>query len=207
MPKPLPEHIQSVTGGDLGAVRAYLLDATHRVIAEQGLSSASTRNVAAEAGISAGTLYNYFDDRLDLVASAILRRAHVLSQPIGELPARAGTATVRRNLLWFARHADTVLEELVPLIAAAFGEPDLLAVLRERMADDDPAAIATDVVTTYLRDEQRLGRIDADAHCRTAAATIVSLVHDRAFQHYLRGTTESAAPTREIGFLASALGA
>jgi AcrR family transcriptional regulator len=207
MPKPLPRHILDVTAGDPGAARTFLLQAAHRVIAAQGLSAASTRNIAAEAGIAAGTLYNYFDDRLDLVSSAILLRAHMLAQPIGSLPERAGSHTVRRNLSWFASQAEVVLAEIVPLIAAAFGEPELLAALRRRMAADDPASIAVERVSAYLQAERQLGRIDADADCRGAAKTIVSLCHDRAFQRYLRGDGPTDPPTRELTFIASAIGA
>jgi AcrR family transcriptional regulator len=187
MPKPLPDHVLDATGGDPDAVRAHLLDAAHRVVVERGLAGASTRHIAAEAGVAGGTLYNYFDDRLDLVATAILRRAHVVARPVGQLASRAGTRTVEANLRWFARHADTVLAELVPLFAAAFGEPALLARIRERMADGDPSHVATDAVVTYLRAEQELGRLRDDVDVGAAAAAIVSICHDRAFQRFLHG--------------------
>ncbi len=198
MPKPLPESVRAATGGDPEAVRAYLLDATHRVIVERGLSGASTRHIAAEAGIAGGTLYNYFEDRTQLVAGAILRRTHILARPIGELPSRAGTHTVRTNLEWFACYADEVLEELVPLIAAAFGEPALLATLREQMAVDDPVHVAGHIVTAYLLAEQALGRVAAGADCAAAGATLVSLCHDRAFQQHFRGGPTGRADTDSI---------
>ena len=207
MPKPLPAHIRDATGGDPDAVRAYLLDAAHRVVITQGLAAASTRHIATEAGVAGGTLYNYFDDRVDLVAAAILRRAHVLAQPIAGLTGRAGKYTVTTNLLWFARHADSVLTELVPLIAAAFGEPNLLATLRAQMVDSDPAHIASRVVEDYLRAEVGLGRIGQDADCAAAAATIVSICHDRAFQRFLRGDPIVAPDSARdaIAFVAAAL--
>lgn len=204
MPKPLPHHIRDATGGDPEAVRAYLLDAAHRVVVTQGLAAASTRHIATEAGVAGGTLYNYFDDRVDLVAAAILRRAHVLAQPIAELSSRAGRYSIKTNLIWFARHADSVLTELVPLMAAAFAEPDLLATLRTHMANDDPAHIATHVVEDYLRAELELGRIRPETGCAAAAATIVSICHDRAFQRFLRGDQPDQSHN-EIAFIASTL--
>jgi AcrR family transcriptional regulator len=157
--------------------------------------------------VAGGTLYNYFDDRVELLAAAILRRAHILAQPIEQLPERAGTRTVKTNLQWFARHADAVLNELVPLIAATFSEPDLLATLRQQMADADPAHIASTVVIDYLRAEQALGRIAADTDPVAAASAIVSLCHDRAFQHFLRGehTRTRGGLGREIDFILQAL--
>ncbi|MEO6628754.1 MAG: helix-turn-helix domain-containing protein [Aquihabitans sp.] len=207
MPKPLPDHIRAATGDDPDAVRAYLLDATHRVVVTQGLAAASTRHIATEAGVAAGTLYNYFDDRVDLVAAAILRRAHVLAQPIAGLTARVGKYTVKTNLLWFARRADGILDELVPLVAATFAEPELLATLRAQMANDDPAHIATVVVVNYLRAEQNLGRISSNSDPDAAAGTIVSLCHDRAFQRFLSGQPPSSRDgiARQIDFIANAL--
>lgn len=207
MPKPLPDHVRLATNGDPAAVRNYLLDAAHRVVVTQGLAAASTRHIATEAGVAGGTLYNYFDDRVDLLAAAILRRAHILAQPVAELPERAGTRTVKANLQWFAHQADTVLDELVPLIAATFSEPDLLANLRQQMTDADPAHIASMVVLDYLRAEQAIARISADIDAIAAASTIVSLCHDRAFQRFLRGehTRTRGGLDQEIDFILQAL--
>lgn len=207
MPKPLPDHIREATGGDPEAVRTYLLDAAHRVIATRGLAAASTRHIATEAGVAGGTLYNYFDDRVELIAATILRRAHVLAQPISQLAERAGTRTVETNLTWFARRADAVLEELVPLIAATFGEPDLLARLRDELADSDPSHLATAGLVDYLRAEQDLGRVAAGIDPDAAADTIVSLGHDRAFQRFLRGeaTSPGDGMAHQIRFIVGAL--
>ena len=71
MPRPLPPHVVARAGGsETEAVRDHILDAALRVIVTQGLAAASTRAVAAEAGIGAGTVYNYFDNRLQLLAHA-----------------------------------------------------------------------------------------------------------------------------------------
>ncbi len=130
MPRPLPAHVQKATGGDTRAVREHILDAAYQVIVARGLSGASTRAIAAEADIGAGTLYNYFDNRLQLLAHAILRRIELLSRPVGDLPERAGKYTVAANLRYFARRISPTLDELVPLGAAAFSDPELLSVMR-----------------------------------------------------------------------------
>lgn len=187
MPRPLPAHLQAATGGDVELIRAHILDAAHRVIVRDGLAGASTRAIAAEADLGAGTLYNYFDDRAQLIARALLRQAHLLAAPLGALPGRAGSSTVLSNLHWFARHAGVVLDELVPLVGAALSDPDLLVRLRLEFAHDDPGTIGTYVLTDYLRAEQSLGRVRDDANCAAAATAIVGLCHDRAFQHVLFG--------------------
>jgi AcrR family transcriptional regulator len=208
MPRPLPPHVMAATGGRHEAVRDHILDAAHRVIARQGLAAASTRAIAEEAEIGAGTLYNYFEDRLQLLALAMLRQAHVRSQPLADLPTRAGADTVAGNLRRFARRVEAMLDELVPLFAAAFSDMELLPALHREMdahqGPDGPFVIAP--IERYLLAERELGRVSADADCRAAASLLVSVCHDRAFERFFHG---GAGPRRpfdaEIDLIALAV--
>jgi AcrR family transcriptional regulator len=47
----------------VAARREQILGAATRVFAEKGFSRATTREVAREAGVSEGTIYNYFEDK------------------------------------------------------------------------------------------------------------------------------------------------
>lgn len=198
--------MRAATGGDPAAVREHILDAAHRVIEGQGLAATSTRAIAAEAEIGSGTIYNYFDDRVQLLALAILHHTHQLAQPLAAFPERAGHGTIAQNLRHFAKLVDAVLVEVVPLMAAAFADPDLLDTLRREMVTHDPSAAGVEVVTVYLEAERELGRIASGADCQAAASTVVALCHDRAFQRYLHGRTdERKVPTSELDLIASAL--
>jgi AcrR family transcriptional regulator len=55
--------------------RAAILDTAARLFTEQGYQSTSVGDVAAAAGVSLGTVYQYFRDRSDLVAA--LLQTHV----------------------------------------------------------------------------------------------------------------------------------
>jgi len=55
------------------ARREQIVGAATRVFAEKGFSRATTREVAREAGVSEGTIYNYFEDK-DALLLAILDR-------------------------------------------------------------------------------------------------------------------------------------
>jgi AcrR family transcriptional regulator len=206
MPRPLPANVRAATGGDPGAVRDHILEAAHRVIERQGLAGASTRAIATEAEIAAGTIYNYFGDRQQLVASAILHHTHAIAHPLLAFPERAGKATVADNLRLFAKQVDAVLVDVVPLIAAAFADPELLDRLRREMAANDPSAMGIAVVGAYLRAEVALGRVSPDADCDAAASTVVSLCHDLAFQRYLHGHTgRRSVPAKELDLIARAI--
>ena len=197
----------AATAGLHDAVRDHILDAAHRVIVRHGLAAASTRAIAAEAGVGAGTLYNYLDNRLQLLARSILRRAHQLSWPLADLPSRAGTGTVAGNLRDVAGQLGAILDQVIPLLAAAFAEADLVAALRRELgAGTHTVPLASGPVERYLLAERELGRIASDADCHAAATLIVSLCHDRAFHRYLSG--ESADPEalgRQVDLVAHAV--
>jgi AcrR family transcriptional regulator len=208
MPRPLAPDVMASTAGEPDAVRDHILDAAHRVITGHGLAAASTRAIAEEAGIGAGTLYNYFEDRLQLVAESMLRRARVLSQPLSKLPSRAGSGTVAHNLRRFAREIGAILDQIIPLFAAAFSDAELLEALRRAIASEAWSAgpFAVHPIEGYLVAEQELGRVAPDADCRSAASLILSLCHERAFLDYFAGRSgRRKSTTREIDFIARAI--
>jgi len=197
MPRPLPAHVLALTEGDADAVRNHILDAARRVFATKGLAGASTRAIADEAGVSGGTLYNYFGGHLQLLAQAIVQRAKDVADPVVNLPSRAGKATVADNLRLFVRHAATVLDQLIPALAAAFSNGELLDAVRRELADADPLNDPARVVERYLLAERDLGRVAPGADCRAAASLVVSICHDEAFNRYLVGGTRPPTPRRK----------
>ena len=206
MPRPLSKKILASTGGETEAIREHILESALRVIQSDGLAGASTRVIATEAGIAAGTLYNYFDDRLQLLAQAILRRIQVLSQPVVDLSLQAGQGTVVGNLRDVVRQAGNILDEVVPLIGAAFSDTELLGAFQQEMTKTHISFNPVSLVERYLLAERELGRISLQADCHAAASTIISVCHDRAFQRYLHGGTGEAEPMwKEIDFIAGAI--
>ena len=130
-------------------------------------------------------------------------RAKNVADPITSLPSRAGTATVAKNLRLFVRHVATVLDELIPILAAAFSDGELLDAVRRELADADPLNDPTRVVERYLLAERDLGRVASGADCRAAARLVVSICHDDAFNRYLVGeTTAPRARREEIALIA-----
>ena len=57
-----------------------LIEATARVLIKDGFARASTNRIAAAAGVSIGSLYQYFPSKEALVAAVIERHAQELSQ-------------------------------------------------------------------------------------------------------------------------------
>lgn len=55
------------------ATREHILDTAARLFGERGIADTSTNRIAAEAGVSIGTLYRYFSDR-GVIVEELLER-------------------------------------------------------------------------------------------------------------------------------------
>lgn len=83
--------------------RAAILDAAEQVLAEQGLLAARMDDIAARVGVSVGTLYNYFEDRQQLLeALRDLRGRELLALLDAELE-RSLSSSYRARLHGFLR--------------------------------------------------------------------------------------------------------
>ncbi len=65
-----------------------ILDAATRVFASKGFRAATTKEIAAEAGISEGTIYNYFNSKYDLLIAMSQRLAMESLRQLDQLPPR-----------------------------------------------------------------------------------------------------------------------
>src|SRR5215469_11985094 len=61
------ELIQAIQAQLTAARRTQILDAATRVFASKGFNRATIRDVARDAGVADGTIYNYFDNWTDLL--------------------------------------------------------------------------------------------------------------------------------------------
>jgi len=67
-----------VTAETKTATRQRILDAARRLFAEQGLEAATTRDIAREAEIAVGTLFNYFSTK-EAIALCLVSEAYALA--------------------------------------------------------------------------------------------------------------------------------
>ena len=63
------------------ARRNQILDAATSVFAEKGYHRATTKEIASVAGVSEGTIYNYFDNKADLLIGMMTRLAELTELP------------------------------------------------------------------------------------------------------------------------------
>ena len=110
----------------IGRTRAVLVAAAARAFAEHGLRACTMQAVAAAAGVSKGTLYNYFRTKEELVRALLAAETERLSTLAAELPPEQAPDTL------------TALVDLTPEAFAALTAR--LAALLE--TDEDGAGIA-----------------------------------------------------------------
>jgi AcrR family transcriptional regulator len=90
----------------------------------------AVRDIARAAGVADGVLYNYFEDKEDLLAHALL--AHV-ARVMGEAPPllpEPGTGTVAANLASFIETGMAVLMRVMPAFAGLVRQPNVLTRFR-----------------------------------------------------------------------------
>jgi AcrR family transcriptional regulator len=71
-----------------------LLEATARVLMKDGYDRASTNKIAAVAGVSIGSLYQYFPSKEALVAAVIDRHMHEMMQAVRDALAKVATRPI-----------------------------------------------------------------------------------------------------------------
>lgn len=154
------------------ATRTKLVDTTIRLVSELGYARTTTRAIAQAAGVAEGTLYRHFPDKATLFAEAVLRQNQHVVDWIDTLPARAGTATVRANLTDCLTHLAALRADILPLELAILTDPELARVAPPPGTLPGPPGRLAD----YLRAEQDLGRLRADADPEHSAVVLLALL-------------------------------
>jgi AcrR family transcriptional regulator len=107
-------------------LREYLIATAARLMAQRGSGGLAVRDIAREAQVADGVLYNYFEDKEDLLAQALLAHVGAVMSEAPQLMPPAGTATVAANLAAFTDRGIAVLTRVVPAFAGLLSQPGVL---------------------------------------------------------------------------------
>ncbi len=185
--------------GDGQSLRDYLITTAARLIDERGSAGLGVRDIAREAQVADGVLYNYFEDKEDLLAHAMLAHVATVMDGMPRMPP-PGAGTVAENLRQFIDIGIAALARLVPAFAGLLSQPKVLkrfhamvggdaafageaaaggegAAPGEEARDGEGPAGLPAILTAYLRAEQRLGRIDEEADVDAAVTLVVGAIH------------------------------
>jgi AcrR family transcriptional regulator len=171
-----------------------LIEATLAVVAEVGYARASTRAIAAAAGVAEGTIYRHFPDKATLFFAAALEPSAAVLAELAGLPDLAGERTVAENLVDALVRLAELQERVIPLEIAVLSDPELAG---QRQAAAAAAggipAGPPQAITVYLREEQRLGRVRPELDPGEAAVLLLATLFGLAVTASMTGGTVDGA--------------
>jgi len=180
--------VPSLATEEIPGIRKHILAAAEEIIHDRGLRAATTRAIAQRAGCAEGSIYRYFVDKHALFMEIVRTRFPQFLELISILPDRAGTATVRKNLEEVARTALGFYRAIVPMVIGALAERELLKEQRRHFQETKGGPMkAMGAVSTYLRKEQRLGRISEKVSPEHATRTLLGACFSEALLEELVG--------------------
>ena len=171
-------------------IRDRILDAAVAVLRERGLPAATTKEIARVAGCSEGSLYTYFANKEQLLGAVMAERLPPFIPLLHTLLERAGEDTLAEHLEEVARLALPFYVQMMPLAATVLATPELAEGLRRQGLGPHRA---NEGLVSYLRLEQRLGRIRAGASVEAAAALLLGACLQRAFNRQFSGQIPDAS--------------
>ena len=122
-------------------VSTAILEAAEDLIAAKGLSGAPLLQIAKRAGVAVGTLYNYFEDRDDLIRALFEMRRATLRPQVRAVMAKGGELPFEQRLHAFVRDLFEVYETHRKFIKVAI-ETEHLKLTPSTQAQDVQTAIA-----------------------------------------------------------------
>src|SRR6202050_5298169 len=96
-----PAVLRDGDGGGARDLREYLIATAARLIGQRGSAGLAVRDIAREAQVADGVLYNYFEDKEDLLAHALLAHVGAVMHALAPRMPPAGTGSVADNLAMF----------------------------------------------------------------------------------------------------------
>jgi len=138
------------------ARRNQILDAAAAVFAEKGFHRATTKEIAKAAGVSEGTIYNYFDSKADLLIGIMTRLAKL--EGLGEELVDALQSDARDSFVAMFRDRMSRIAQNQETLQAILPEMLVNPALRERFYQQYVLRIAT-LIEQYVGARIELGHV------------------------------------------------
>jgi AcrR family transcriptional regulator len=162
-------------------VREAVLVAAEAVLAEAGVARLSTKEVARRASVAESSIFYHFGDRLGLLHAVVHTHLPLYHGVVAEVGRRAGSRSVRDNLVELLESLEAFYTRITPILAAVQADGELRDLFAARGAEDDIGphrGLAP--IADYLSRERDLGRVRVDLDPDAAALIIVGVAYQRA---------------------------
>lgn len=176
--------------------RDEILAATWRVIARDGIAKATVRAIAREAHCSAGILAHYFDDKADILGSAlVLSHRRVAARMDARAAGRTGLDALRVVMLEalpLDDERDLEAQIEISFWGRALGSPELRTV---QHAEFDHFAAR---LRAHLAEAGKLGELRDSVDLDLAAHQLLVLIDGLSAQRVLYPGRVTAARQRQM---------
>ncbi len=157
------------------AYREAILVAAERVFGRLGFHEAKMTDIAAEAGVAAGTLYNYFKNK-DEVFASILERGHDQVTQLFDAHSDVADPILRTRLR--LRQALAYIEEHGQLFAMFLRINGITEYVQKRALDDHGERSYTDGLArteAVVREAQATGQLRSDVPVADLAVMMMGI--------------------------------
>jgi AcrR family transcriptional regulator len=186
--------------------REGIIDATVRVIQENGVTGATTRAIVQAVPCAEGTLYLYFKHRAELMLAVIERSASSFVEDLKRLPQYVGRKTVEENLGTILLQAAKFQESVLTLFCGVVSDPELLQAQQDVMRKGRKGPhLSRLAIANYLEAEKSQGRVSAALDSEMVAGLLLRASFGRVFEDRFAGTTSGSASSRQMTMLIAAL--
>jgi AcrR family transcriptional regulator len=144
-------------------LREHLIRTAARLLDERGSAGLVVRDIAREAQVADGALYNYFDDKEDLLAQALLAHVATVMSEAPQMMPGAGSGTVAENLTVFIDRGMESLYRVAPAFAGLMSQPNVLRRFHAMVGGDPAFAAPAGEQHQPGKGEQAGGATGADA--------------------------------------------
>ncbi len=153
--------------------REAIVEAALAVLREQGIANLTSREVAARAGVSDASVYYHFGDRAGLLQAVFAQGMKPLMFMAGlDLKELEPSAVIKAALAALEQFFDDVL----PVLLAAQADPELRSTLAAFVdANELGPHKGVKLLGSYLRAQQKAGRVRADADVDAIALLIIDV--------------------------------
>jgi AcrR family transcriptional regulator len=176
-----------------------VLDAALAILREKGVGKLTTREVAERAGVSEGTVFYHFTDRVGLLTAVIEDRLRGLS-PLQDSGIQGDD--VAGALAGFFGLLGPFLGDALVVMIAAQSDPELRRGLAHQLAARDMGPHrGIGLLAGYLAEQQRQGLVRDDLDAATLAQIAYSTAFLAAMQEQMGGA--GTVPTEALAALFS----
>ena len=148
--------------------QSHILEAAEQCFMRKGFHQTSMKDICTEAGMSAGNLYRYFDDKEAIIEAFATQELTWLRAAIGELPAVEGLVdAIVDTVVWTAATMmqDGKAELTAELFAEAGRNPKINAIyvkFNRQLVEEIVVALRTSIgngIITPIISETQIARI------------------------------------------------